>query len=619
MVREVIDLGIEPASIASEDMRRIRIITTTTIGLCVVLGLPAFAQFWLLDLPWMAAALALAMVAAAANLVVLRSSRRPDRSGHIALAILASLLILSNTTTGGFDNPNFAWLYVLPLGAAVLINLRGAAVWTVLTMAVTCGFWTLPQMGFDFPNLIPPGLQAGNDLFNRLSSILAIGVIAASFVAGQRRAERQLAAAHDDLLRETAYVQLLRYAAVSANEATSFDDALRDSMERICDVMDWVAGHVYHVRPDGRVASSGALYGRDPRLAALREAAEARSFGVGSGLVGRAVERRTPQITYKILPDDVPEALARVVSEIGIESQIAFPIYVDGVVTAAMEFISTHHLEDTDRLRAVFSSIGTQLGKVAERTALQERLQQSQKMEAVGQLAAGVAHEINNPMSYVRSNLNVLREQWSALWSKLPAIGEGGPGDLREGLEDCQELVEETLEGVERTIAIVRDIREFSHMGSGDRSGWESADIRELLESARRVAAPRVPAGLRITAQHDPAPPCRCSPNQLRQVFVNLIINAVQALGEQGEIRLSTGIDGGEIFARVQDDGPGMTEATRQRLFDPFFTTKPVGEGTGLGLSVSYEIVRNHGGEIIVEAEPGVGACFEIRLPAEVA
>ncbi len=252
---------------------------------------------------------------------------------------------------------------------------------------------------------------------------------------------------------------------------------------------------------------------------------------------------------------------------------------------------------------------------MAERAALQDRAHQAQKMEAVGQLAAGVAHEINNPMSYVRTNLHTLREEWAELRSKISTFGDAPSS--RQRFDDFQELIEESLEGVERTIAIVRDVKEFSHNGGVDRAHWEIVSMAELLEGAMRVTASQAPSGVRIDCEYEGQGLCRCSPNQIRQVLVNLIVNAIQAVGESGHVRLSTGGDDHQVWARVEDDGIGMSEATRARLFEPFFTTKAVGEGTGLGLSVSYEIVRNHGGEIEVSSEPGAGACFEVRLPAE--
>jgi signal transduction histidine kinase len=611
---EVVDLGISGDAVGPEDMRRIRIISITTIALCVVAGVPAVVQFIVLDMWNMTSAIVATMGAAVANLLLLRVRRRPRLSAHLGLAILGSLLVMSNVMSGGFYDPNFAWLYVLPLGAAALIDMRGAAIWTGLTLGLTMIFWLLPSFGFDLPNQIPEAMRESNALFNRVTAISAIGVIAASFVAGQRRNESQLAQTNNELLAETAYVHLLMHAAISSNEAQSFEDAMRDCMGRICDTMGWVAGHIYAASEDGSITTSGIVHIGDSHRDSLRDLAGSQRFQKGFAIVGRAAAEGTPQIVEVLPEGHGPNDPIAIAKRSGVRAAMAVPVFVNGDVSAVMLFAAGSKIENTERLREMFSLIGVQLGKVAERTTLQERLQQGQKMEAVGQLAAGVAHEINNPMSYVRTNLHTLREEWSELRDKL--LPENAETSLAERFDDCQELIEESLEGVERTISIVRDVKEFSHNGVVDRTQWETLELGDLLDSALRVVAGQAPSQVQIDSVHEDAATCRCSPNQIRQVFVNLIVNSIQALGESGRIVLTTGKSDGCVFARVEDDGPGIEEATRERLFDPFFTTKAVGEGTGLGLSVSYEIVRNHDGEILVVSEPGQGACFEVRLPA---
>jgi signal transduction histidine kinase len=226
-------------------------------------------------------------------------------------------------------------------------------------------------------------------------------------------------------------------------------------------------------------------------------------------------------------------------------------------------------------------------------------------MEAVGQLAAGLAHEINNPMSFVRSNLHTLREM------NLDA-------DKSEtAAEDFQELIDESLDGVERTISIVRDVMQFSRSGGAGPADRQPADLNELVRDSLRVAGSDVPPGVAVEIAAASLPPIRCAANGLRQVFLNLIVNAIQAVGERGRVLLSTRQEGSELVVRVEDDGPGLSARDRERIFDPFFTTKPVGQGTGLGLTVSYEIVQSHGGVIRVDSEPGQGAAFEVRLPLD--
>jgi PAS domain S-box-containing protein len=247
---------------------------------------------------------------------------------------------------------------------------------------------------------------------------------------------------------------------------------------------------------------------------------------------------------------------------------------------------------------------------VSERRVLEEGLRRSQKLESVGQLAAGIAHEINNPMAFVRTNLAVLREEWHALRKQLAAADRDA--SLADRFGECEALIDESLEGIERTIAIARDMREFAHTGSDGRSAIE---LNQVVEACVRVAGPHRQGATRIEEAYADVPPVWGSAGQLRQVFVNLLVNALQSVGQVGTVRVETALDGERAVVRVSDDGAGILPEHRDRLFDPFFTTKPAGEGTGLGLYVSHEIVRGHGGEIQVISSPGKGAAFEVRLP----
>ncbi len=307
---EIVDLGIPEDAVRDEDMRRVRIISITTLGLCVVAGIPAIIQFRLLGLSHLAIAGGVTIAAALANLLLLRALRRPILAAHLGLAVLGSLLVFSNVATGGFYDPNFAWLYVLPLGAAALIDLRGAAIWTAILICVTVAFWMLPDQGIELPNRVPEAMRAGNSLFNRITAILAMGVIGASFVAGQRRAERQLASAHHDLLAETAYVHLLMHAAVASNEAVSFENAMRQSMRRICETMGWLAGQVYAVGDDGWITSSGSSTPSTSRIhssISWHRFAGSQRFPIGVGTVGRSVSERRSQILQVIQEGENPD------------------------------------------------------------------------------------------------------------------------------------------------------------------------------------------------------------------------------------------------------------------------------------------------------------------------
>jgi PAS domain S-box-containing protein len=243
-----------------------------------------------------------------------------------------------------------------------------------------------------------------------------------------------------------------------------------------------------------------------------------------------------------------------------------------------------------------------------EVSALRDRLVTSGRLAAVGQLAAGIAHEINNPLAFVRSNLCHLRREWAALESE-PAKSDAASTSQ---FADWGELIDESLEGVERATTIVRDVRELSHAGTATP---ELADIHAVLDQVLRMARSQLAPDVRVETEYTGDGLVLCEPQRLKQVFLNLIVNAGQAIGAVGRIRVLSRSDDVCIHIIVEDDGCGMPPEVRERIFDPFFTTKPVGSGTGLGLSIAYEIVRSHGGEIWCESQPGRGSAFHVRLP----
>ena len=242
-----------------------------------------------------------------------------------------------------------------------------------------------------------------------------------------------------------------------------------------------------------------------------------------------------------------------------------------------------------------------------EVVALRSRLLTSGRMAAVGELAAGIAHELNNPIAYVRANLSVLREHIDTLRKQLPEA----PG-VTPVLAEAEEIVEESLEGMDRAAGIVRDVREFSHAGSNER---KVADLRDLIEQSVRVARLQTPRGTAVEIACEGLPSLECEPQRLKQLFLNLLVNAGQAVGDGGHIRVcGEAVDGG-VLLRFRDDGNGIAPEHLERIFDPFFTTKPVGVGTGLGLAIAFRIVEEHAGRIEVSSQPGAGTEFRVWLP----
>lgn len=244
-----------------------------------------------------------------------------------------------------------------------------------------------------------------------------------------------------------------------------------------------------------------------------------------------------------------------------------------------------------------------------EVVGLRRSLVTSGRLAAVGELAAGIAHEINNPMAFVRTNLGQLRSAWEELGEHLPQ--EGKAHDLHD---EMFELLDDSIEGVERTTSIVRDVRSFAHGGRGER---EPIDVNELLEQVLRIASPQLRHHAALERTFANVPKIWGAAGELQQVFLNLVVNAGQALERGGSIAITSRADASHVEVTIADDGCGIPPDQQDRIFDPFFTTKPVGEGTGLGLAISHQILRAHGGEIHLASAPGDGTTFTVRLPID--
>jgi PAS domain S-box-containing protein len=274
--------------------------------------------------------------------------------------------------------------------------------------------------------------------------------------------------------------------------------------------------------------------------------------------------------------------------------------------TAVPVAVSTSPLRDKRGGAVGLVLVARDLREVA---SLRSRLVVSDRLAAVGQLAAGIAHEINNPVAFVRANLGTLSRLLDDIGAKLPTdLAHLLEAPLHEG----HEVIEESLDGIGRVAEIVRNVKDFSHAGEAEH---RRMDVNALLDSTLRVAAAQLPPGCVVERDYGEIPPVLCTPQELKQVFLNLVINASQAIEAGQGIRLRSRLEGNRVVVLVEDEGSGMAPEVAARVFDPFFTTKPVGTGTGLGLSISYQIVRSHGGELSVESEPGRGSCFRLTLP----
>ncbi|HCS41672.1 MAG TPA: hybrid sensor histidine kinase/response regulator [Pseudomonas sp.] len=269
--------------------------------------------------------------------------------------------------------------------------------------------------------------------------------------------------------------------------------------------------------------------------------------------------------------------------------------------------------------------------EIDERKQLESQLVQSEKLASLGQLAAGVAHEINNPIGFISSNLGTLDGYFKQLQEMLDAYRDAeeaiGSSELVERLQQLRErieleflrddiplLIKESKEGISRVGQIVKNLKDFSRVDSNQE--WQWANLQQGIESTLNIVANELKYKADVVKDYQVLPDIECLPSQINQVIMNLIVNASQAIGpERGTLTLRTGLAVETVWIEVEDTGSGIAPQCLPKIFDPFFTTKPVGQGTGLGLSLSYGIVKKHRGEISVRSEVGVGTTFRVELP----
>jgi signal transduction histidine kinase len=295
--------------------------------------------------------------------------------------------------------------------------------------------------------------------------------------------------------------------------------------------------------------------------------------------------------------------------------------------------IQMSHLEHlVDQRTAQFKQASEALQReIDERKQLESQLVQSEKLASLGQLAAGVAHEINNPIGFISSNLGTLDGYFKQLQDMLDAYREAENaigssevieqlGKLRERVEldflreDIPLLIKESKEGIGRVGQIVKDLKDFSRVDSNQE--WQWTNLQQGIESTLNIVANELKYKADVVKEFQQLPDIECLPSQINQVIMNLIVNASQAIGpERGTITLRTGLEGETVSIEIADTGSGIEPDNLQKIFDPFYTTKPVGQGTGLGLSLSYGIVKKHQGDISVRSEVGVGTTFRVELP----
>lgn len=328
----------------------------------------------------------------------------------------------------------------------------------------------------------------------------------------------------------------------------------------------------------------------------------------------------------------------KLIGVLSVNGKVGVPPYTDDDLAKGATVISLVsivldnirlHFEQQRRIAMISRMNEESLLAQQQIAQAQSQLLQSDKMASVGQLAAGVAHEINNPIGFVYSNLGSMEKYLKDIFElfdvyevaevAMPEVARAGvrsakqQKDLAFLREDVPMLMKESRDGITRVKKIVQDLKDFSHVDATDE--WQWVDLQKGLDSTLNIVWNEIKYHAEVKKEYGEIPEVECYPSQLNQVFMNLLVNAAHAIPDKGIITIRTGRQGEEVFVQIADTGKGIPEENLKRIFDPFFTTKPVGKGTGLGLSLSYGIMQKHNGRIEVQSEVGKGTTFTLWLP----
>ncbi len=336
---------------------------------------------------------------------------------------------------------------------------------------------------------------------------------------------------------------------------------------------------------------------------------------------------RQPRVMV-VSSDDSPETVAEAF-QMGADDYLTTPYSQEEMLARVQTQLAlrsrAQYLEDLVASRTRELSEANQRLKQTH-----QQLMQTEKMASLGQLAAGIAHEINNPIAYINSNLQTLMDYCND-FRELLELYTALPEDLSTNshwqsvrnrqqqinseflLADAQTLLTDSLKGVERVTRIATDLKVFSHP---EQINWQSEDLHACIDSALNIVASKIKYKATVTKHYGDIPAIDCILPQMNQVLVNLLINAAQSIEEFGDICITTQKHNDDcIQLIIEDTGTGISHEHIDKIYDPFFTTKPVGEGTGLGLSISYSIIQNHGGQIEAISRPKNGTQFILTLP----
>lgn len=354
-------------------------------------------------------------------------------------------------------------------------------------------------------------------------------------------------------------------------------------------------------------------------------------FDVAQALKSDSATKNIPIIMITALDDRASRLKAL---ESGAEEFLTKPVMEIELLMRVRNLLKLKKYQDFLAAQSTQLEEEVATGKIQLGEAL-DRLVQSEKLASIGQLAAGVAHEINNPIGFVKSNFGSLKRyiddlmavlaSYESIEALLPSDATAvrrlmelkASTDLDFVCQDIQQLIAQSQDGIARVAKIIQDLKDFARSDIG--STWVLSNLSACLDSALSIASNEIKYKADVIKAYGALPEVECFPSQLGQVFLNMLVNAAQAInanGPRGCITIRSGCtDDRRVWVEICDTGCGMLPAEAKKIFDPFYTTKPVGVGTGLGLSISYGIVQRHGGSIEVESTPGQGTCFKIVLP----
>lgn len=334
---------------------------------------------------------------------------------------------------------------------------------------------------------------------------------------------------------------------------------------------------------------------------------------------------------------EVDQALA--VAAQHVASNMKFPLTEDFIITRQGNYLGVGFVMDLLNAMEVQMRANTrELEQANTRIkSSQLALVQSEKMASLGQMVAGIAHEINTPLGYVQNNVAIGQELFQHIRSMIAGyealvdgllneqstdeqiaeqmqqvVGFRGDMNAREMLGEMHGLMDDSLYGIAQISELVLNLKNFSRM---DAAATEAVSLNSCIESALNIGRNVLKDKVEVVKELGDLPKITCAPSQLNQVFLNLFTNAAQAMEGQGKLYIRTWHADGAVHISVADNGKGIPEDVLTRIFDPFFTTKPVGEGTGLGLAITHQIIQQHGGVIHVESRVGEGTSFHIKLP----